>query len=69
MEMDYATIQNNEGNSLHSSMSSNDSDLEKVLHRKKARIKVIGAGGAGNNTVNRLSEVGIKGCRDCGPEH
>lgn len=38
-----------------------DTELEEILSRQKAKIKVIGTGGAGNNTVNRMAEVGIKG--------
>jgi len=38
-----------------------DSELELLLSRQKAKIKVIGCGGGGNNTINRISEVGITG--------
>jgi len=38
-----------------------DAELEQLLEKQKAKIKVIGAGGAGNNTINRISEVGIVG--------
>jgi len=38
-----------------------DAELESFLSQQKASIKVIGAGGAGNNTINRISEVGISG--------
>ncbi|MBW2989641.1 cell division protein FtsZ [Candidatus Woesearchaeota archaeon] len=38
-----------------------DAELEAFLSRQKATIKVVGAGGGGNNTINRISEVGIKG--------
>ncbi len=38
-----------------------DEELEKILSSVKARIVVIGAGGAGNNTMSRLMEVGIEG--------
>lgn len=38
-----------------------DAELEEILAQQKTRIKVIGAGGAGNNTLNRISEVGVKG--------
>ncbi len=38
-----------------------DEELEQLLSRHKATIKVIGAGGGGNNTINRISEVGIVG--------
>lgn len=32
-----------------------------MLASHKTRIKVVGCGGAGNNTINRIFEVGIKG--------
>ena len=38
-----------------------DAELEQYLSRKKARIKVVGTGGGGNNTINRITEVGIYG--------
>ncbi len=38
-----------------------DAELEQMLSKQMASIKVIGAGGAGNNTVNRISEVGVIG--------
>ena len=38
-----------------------DAELEAFLSQQKATIKVIGAGGGGNNTINRISEVGVKG--------
>lgn len=39
-----------------------DEELELLLSKQKAKIKVVGAGGAGNNSINRMSEVGIAGC-------
>jgi len=38
-----------------------DAELERLIASQTTRIKVIGCGGAGNNTINRISEVGIKG--------
>ncbi len=38
-----------------------DEELEQLVTKQKARIKVIGCGGGGNNTINRMSEVGIVG--------
>src|SRR3989338_179534 len=38
-----------------------DEELQQLIASHKTRIKVIGCGGAGNNTINRISEVGIKG--------
>lgn len=38
-----------------------DAELEALLSQQKAKIKVVGCGGGGNNTINRISEVGIEG--------
>lgn len=38
-----------------------DAELQRLLSSQKTRIKVVGCGGAGNNTINRISEIGIKG--------
>lgn len=38
-----------------------DEELEELLKRHKATIKVVGCGGGGNNTINRVSEVGVTG--------
>jgi cell division protein FtsZ len=38
-----------------------DAELEQILARQRATIKVVGCGGGGNNTINRMSEVGIVG--------
>jgi cell division protein FtsZ len=38
-----------------------DAELESMLSQQKTRIKVVGCGGGGNNTINRIAEVGIKG--------
>ncbi len=40
-----------------------DKQLEEILKAKTARILVIGCGGAGNNTVDRISEIGISGAK------
>ncbi len=38
-----------------------DAELEALLAQQRTRIKVVGCGGGGNNTINRIAEVGIKG--------
>jgi cell division protein FtsZ len=38
-----------------------DEELRQLIDSQKTRIKVIGCGGGGNNTINRINEVGIKG--------
>lgn len=39
-----------------------DAELEALLSKQKTKIKVVGAGGGGNNSISRMSEVGIIGC-------
>jgi len=48
-------------NSYLKSNAEIDAELEEILSQQKTRIKVIGAGGGGNNTINRICEVGVKG--------
>ncbi len=48
---------------LPEKLSNIDEELESLISTQKAKIKVIGAGGAGNNTINRISEVGIAGAQ------
>ncbi len=43
------------------STDSIDKELEELLSKQRAKIKVVGTGGAGNNTINRITEVGISG--------
>ncbi|MEM7819552.1 MAG: cell division protein FtsZ [Candidatus Aenigmatarchaeota archaeon] len=38
-----------------------DEELKKILESKKANIKILGAGGAGGNTISRLMQVGVVG--------
>lgn len=38
-----------------------DAELEALLASQKAHIKVVGCGGGGNNTINRIGEVGVEG--------
>lgn len=46
----------------HKEANSNvDEELEEMIALNKTRIKVIGCGGGGNNTVTRINEVGIAG--------
>ncbi|MBR9699561.1 cell division protein FtsZ [Candidatus Woesearchaeota archaeon] len=40
-----------------------DAELEQYLANQQAKIKVIGTGGGGNNTITRIAEVGIKGAQ------
>lgn len=38
-----------------------NNDLRDIIEQSKAKILVVGTGGAGNNTVSRLMEIGIEG--------
>jgi len=38
-----------------------DKELEMLLKKQGARVKVIGCGGGGGNSVSRMKEIGIKG--------
>ena len=38
-----------------------DRELEEIIKKHNARIKVVGVGGGGGNTVSRMHEIGIKG--------
>nr|MBI4156923.1 cell division protein FtsZ [Candidatus Woesearchaeota archaeon] len=50
-----------QGNFTHKQKSAIDEELEQILAKQTAKIKVVGIGGGGNNTINRMSEVGITG--------
>lgn len=39
----------------------NDEELHKLLSESQARIRVVGVGGGGGNTIQRMAEVGIAG--------
>jgi cell division protein FtsZ len=38
-----------------------DRELEELIKKQTAKIKVIGVGGGGNNSLNRMKEIGIRG--------
>jgi len=38
-----------------------DRELTDIIKKQSAKIKVIGIGGGGNNSLNRMGEIGIKG--------
>ncbi len=50
-------------NDIQNSIDISDinSDLQNIIEESKAKILVVGTGGAGNNTVSRLMEIGIEG--------
>ena len=64
-----AEVYNKEGdNSYRSNLHSADEELlaidrelEELLKKQIAKIKVVGTGGGGNNTLTRIYEIGVKG--------
>ena len=38
-----------------------DKELEELLKKQSAKIKVVGVGGGGGNSLGRMKEIGIKG--------
>jgi cell division protein FtsZ len=45
----------------NSSVDDINQELVDIINQSRAKIYVIGAGGAGNNTISRLGEIGIEG--------
>jgi cell division protein FtsZ len=39
-----------------------DIELEEILSKQRALVRVFGVGGGGGNTLSRMKEIGIKGC-------
>lgn len=50
----------NHGESI-SKKNAADEELAAILKKHRATIKVVGCGGGGNNTINRITEVGVAG--------
>ena len=46
---------------LSSEVANIDRELEELIKKQTAKIKVIGVGGGGNNSLNRMREIGIRG--------
>lgn len=55
------TITSEEKPSNQSLQNLADQELSEILSKQEAKIKVIGCGGAGCNTLNRINELGIIG--------
>lgn len=52
----------NQGNfSGYNPNSDIDRELEELIKKQTAKIKVIGVGGGGGNSLSRMKEIGIKG--------
>ncbi|PIO08800.1 cell division protein FtsZ [Candidatus Pacearchaeota archaeon CG10_big_fil_rev_8_21_14_0_10_34_12] len=46
---------------LSNEVKSIDQELEELIKKQSAKIKVIGVGGGGNNSLSRMREIGIRG--------
>ena len=46
---------------LSSDVKEIDKELAEILKRQAAKIKVVGVGGGGGNSLSRMKEIGIKG--------
>lgn len=55
------SIKNIKGSDIQRKSNDLDAELEQMIERQKARIKVFGCGGGGNNTINRIAEIGVAG--------
>jgi len=47
--------------SQQNQLSDINRELEEILKQQNAKVKVIGIGGGGGNTLSRMKEIGIKG--------
>jgi cell division protein FtsZ len=56
MDMDYS-----EEEKSSPAVKEIDRELADIIKKQSAKIKVIGIGGGGNNSLNRMGEIGIKG--------
>lgn len=64
IESNDSPIESNKGFEYEApseNISEIDKELEELLKKQNAKIKVIGIGGGGNNTLSRIHEIGIKG--------
>jgi len=60
-----AEIYKKSGSSMLSDVSEEvkeiDKELEELIKKQSAKIKVLGVGGAGGNSLSRMKEIGIRG--------
>jgi cell division protein FtsZ len=58
MEEDYSEL---DVSLSSSNVKEVDRELEEIIKKQATRIKVVGIGGGGGNSLNRMREIGIKG--------
>ncbi len=61
MEDMYQNHSNSMQDSMQPEIKDIDRELAELLKQQTAKIKVIGVGGGGNNSLSRMKEIGIKG--------
>ena len=61
IKFNMAEIFKREGATMDDELLAIDRELEELIQKQNAKIKVVGVGGAGNNTLSRMHEIGIKG--------
>lgn len=61
MEKEGFSLRKNQKSNYYNPNSEIDRELEEILKKQAARIKVVGVGGGGGNTTSRMREIGIKG--------
>ena len=61
MEEVYGIERESPLSELSSQVKEIDRELAELLKKQTAKIKVVGVGGGGNNSLSRMREIGIKG--------
>ncbi|MEX0932555.1 MAG: cell division protein FtsZ [Candidatus Pacearchaeota archaeon] len=61
MDEFYSSQNSNNSDNLASEVMGIDQELEELIKKQTTKIKVFGIGGGGNNSLNRMKEIGIKG--------
>ena len=57
------SVENNNSSLPETAEDDLDKELIDIIKQSRAKITVVGTGGAGNNTISRLNEIGIEGAR------
>ncbi|AEH25470.1 cell division protein FtsZ [Pyrococcus yayanosii] len=61
--VERTSAENNRVPEVQAPQSDIEEELKKILEQIQAKIYVVGVGGAGCNTVNRMMEVGVQGAK------
>jgi len=54
-------LQSKDISDMNTEIKDIDRELEEILSKQRAKVKVFGVGGGGGNTLSRMREIGIKG--------